>query len=96
MSEEFEKTGDSEYDTMADLIGGRVTPFLEVLCRLSEACVNFSYAAVNVSNTNVTETHEIKELLDLVFDIRKLAEETFDVVEDNFDAVLKSVKKECN
>lgn len=82
------------YENLEDILAVRVTPLVGLLCRLSDACVSFSSAAVNVAHTDVTETHEIKELLDLVFDTRKMAEKVEDVLEDRLEEVLKSLKKE--
>lgn len=97
MGEEIKNPEMEEYGSFNDFLGGEATPLLDILVKLSEACVNFSYAAVNVANTNVTETHEIKELLDLVFDIRKLSEKTLDGLEDSLEAAFKIIKeKDCD
>lgn len=75
-----------------DMLDREVNPYLDIIAKLSASANNFACAANHVSNVNATESHELKELLDLVFDIRKLAERIFDAAEDSFDDFVKEIK----
>jgi hypothetical protein len=67
-----------------EFLDGDINSAVDLLVKLSTAANNFACTANHVSNVNATESHEIKELLDLVFDIRKIAEKVLDDVEDKF------------
>jgi hypothetical protein len=57
-----------------------VVPVLNILTALSTAANFFSVSAFNLSNINFAKSHEIKKILELVYNIIDLSEDTFEVV----------------
>ncbi|KRQ87794.1 hypothetical protein ABG79_00599 [Caloramator mitchellensis] len=81
-----------KYDSFKVLCESELTPIIDVLLKLSHISVNFANTASIIKNITINETHEVKEFLDIVFDIRKLADKLEDVVEDRMDIVIKLIK----
>lgn len=75
-----------------DINTGDINSCLDILQKLSVIANNFACAANHVSNVNATECHEIKELLDIVFDVRKIAEKILDSAEDSLEDYARSLK----
>jgi hypothetical protein len=75
-----------------EIIDVDINPVVDLLMKLSGIANNFACTANHVSNVNATECHEIKELLDLTFDVRKIAEKVLDAAEDRFDCYIKNLK----
>lgn len=57
-----------------------VVPVLNILTALSTASDFFSVAAFNLSNINFAKSHEIRKLLELIYNISDLSEDVFEVV----------------
>lgn len=57
-----------------------VVPVLNILTALSTASDFFSVAAFNLSNVNFAKSHEIRKILELIYNITDLSEDVFEVV----------------
>lgn len=57
-----------------------VVPVLNILTALATTADFYSVAAFNMSNINFAKTHEIKKLLELIYNITDLSEEVFEVL----------------
>lgn len=57
-----------------------VVPVLNILTALATAADFFSVAAFNMSNINFAKSHEIRKLLELIYNISDLSEDAFEVV----------------
>jgi hypothetical protein len=80
------------YKSINEMISSECTPLLDILLKLSSIASNFASAANNAKNVTMSETHQIKELMDLTFEVRKLAEKVEKVVEDRIDYNIKIIK----
>lgn len=56
-----------------------VVPVLSILTSLATAADFYSVAAFNLSNINFAKTHEIKKILNLVYDITDVSESVLEV-----------------
>lgn len=76
MNEPIEKLGFAlKYNTVGELFNVEIIPIIDAIYKLGLAADGFGSAATSISNINITEQHQIKELLKLVFDIRRSAED---------------------
>lgn len=57
-----------------------VVPVLNILTALATSADFFSVAAFNMSNINFAKSHEIKKLLELVYNITDISEDVFEVL----------------
>jgi len=62
------------------------------MLKLSSIASNFASAANNVKNVTVNESHQIKELLNVVFEARKLADKIGKVAEERVELNLEMIK----
>ncbi|KPU45010.1 hypothetical protein OXPF_14880 [Oxobacter pfennigii] len=56
-----------------------VSPVIGILTALATAADFYSVAAFNLSNINFSKTHEIKKILNLIYDITDLSEDVLEV-----------------
>jgi NAD dependent epimerase/dehydratase family enzyme len=80
------------YKNMNELLNSECTPLIDVLFKLSSIANNFASAAHNTKNISIEDRHEIDELLDLVFETRKLADKVEKLVEENIDNSIALIK----
>jgi hypothetical protein len=80
------------YKNINEMVTAECTPLLDMLLKLSSIASNFASAANNAKNVTMSETHQIKELMDLTFEVRKLAEKIEKVVEDRVDHNLEVIR----
>lgn len=73
------------YKNINDMVTSECTPLLDILLKLSSIASNFASAANNTKNITISEKHEVNELLDLVFDVRRISEKVEKVVEERID-----------
>jgi len=73
------------YKSINDMISNECTPLVDILLKLSSIASNFASAANNTKNVTISDKHEVNELLDLVFDVRKLSEKVEKAVEERID-----------
>ena len=62
-------------------IDTEVVPLLNILAILGTASYDFSVSAFNINNNSSGKVHEVKKLLELVYDISDLSESVFEVLE---------------
>jgi len=60
-------------------IDTEVIPVLSILTSLATSSNFFSSAALNLSNINFAKTHEIKKLLNIVYEITDVSEDVLEV-----------------
>lgn len=60
-------------------IDTQVIPVLGILTSLATAADFYSVAAFNLSNINLAKTHEIKKILNLIYDITDVSESVLEV-----------------
>lgn len=60
-------------------IDTEVVPVLSILTSLATASDFFSVAAFNLSNINFAKTHEIKKVLNLIYEITDVSEDVLEV-----------------
>lgn len=65
---------------------------LDALLKLSGIATNFATAANNVKNISITDKHEVEELLELVFEARKMAERLEKIIEEQLDSDLNVIQ----
>lgn len=82
----------NKYDNIKFLVDVELAPLLEILLKLSTISNNFSSTANRIANIDITETHEIKEFLELTFDSRKLAKKVQEVIEFRTEVVVEAAK----
>ncbi|HBM80279.1 MAG: hypothetical protein QME45_14480 [Clostridiales bacterium] len=58
-----------------------VVPVLNILTALATSADFFSVAAYNMSNINFAKSHEIRKMLELIYNIADLSEDVFEVLE---------------
>jgi hypothetical protein len=80
------------YKNINEMISAECTPLLDILLKLSSAASNFASAANNVKNVSISDKKEIKQLLDLVFDIRKSSDKIEDLIDEKVDFYIKVVR----
>jgi hypothetical protein len=80
------------YKSINDMVSAECTPLIDIMLKLSSIASNFASAANNVKNVTVNESHQIKELLDMTFEARKLAEKIEKVVEDRIDNNIEIIR----
>lgn len=73
------------------MITAECSPLMDILLKLSSAAANFSSAANNVKNVSISDKNEIKDLLDLVFDISKLSSKVEKQIEERVELDLKII-----
>jgi hypothetical protein len=61
-------------------IDTEVVPVLNILSVLATAADFFSVAAFNLSNIVFAKTHEVKKILDLIYNITDISEDVLEVV----------------
>ncbi|EYE89868.1 hypothetical protein Q428_00290 [Fervidicella metallireducens AeB] len=79
------------YNNTKELIENEIIPLSTLLQQLSTSIYNMTFAADAISNINVTETHQIKELLELAYDLRRLSERVECVLKNRTDIALKAI-----
>lgn len=79
------------YKNMSEMIGAECSPLLDMLLKLSSSASNFSSAANNVKNVSISDKNEIKDLLELVFEIRKLSSKVEKLIENRLDLNLNAI-----
>lgn len=57
-----------------------VVPVLNILTALSTAADFYSVAAFNMSNISMAKTHEIRKILELIYNITDVSEDVFEVL----------------
>lgn len=76
------------YKNINEMVTAECTPLLDMLLKLSSIASNFASAANNVKNVDISEGHQVKELLDLIFEVRRLSERVEKVAEERIDTHL--------
>lgn len=61
-------------------IGLEVEPVLGILNILSLSAYNYSTAAFNLNQISLSKPHEVKKILDLIYDISDLSEDVLEVL----------------
>jgi hypothetical protein len=84
--------GNCGYKNINELVNSECTPLIDMLFKLSSIANNFASAAHNTKNISIEDRHEINELLDLVFETRKLAEKVEKLVEEKIDGSIIVIK----
>ena len=84
--------GNCGYKNISELVNSECTPLIDVLFKLSSIANNFASAAHNTKNISIEDRHEINELLDLVFETRRLAEKVEKLVEEKIDGSMIVIK----
>lgn len=79
------------YKSINEMITAECSPLMDILLKLSSAAANFSSAANNVKNVSISDKNEIKDLLDLVFDISKLSSKVEKQIEERVELDLKII-----
>jgi hypothetical protein len=79
------------YKSINDMVSAECTPLVDMLLKLSSIASNFASAANNTKNVTISDKHEVNELLDLVFDVRRLSEKVEKVVEERIDMHLEII-----
>ncbi|MCX7904411.1 MAG: hypothetical protein N2486_07850 [Caloramator sp.] len=93
MGEDLEKAGYIlKYENAKNLVECELTPLTDVLVKLSYICVNFANTASIIKNITINETHEVKEFLDIVFDMRKVADKLEDIIECRSEIIFRLIK----
>ncbi|MBZ4663956.1 MAG: hypothetical protein JG776_1671 [Caloramator sp.] len=93
MGETVEKFGFAvKYKSVGELFSTEILPIIDSISRLGVAADGFASAANSISHINFTEQHEIKELLELVFEIRRSAEDLHCLLDKRLDAAIKTVE----
>lgn len=80
------------YSTINEMVSADCTPLLDILLKLSSIASNFASAANSTKSITISDKHQVDELLDLVFDVRKLAEKVEKVVEERVECKLEIIK----
>lgn len=80
------------YKNISELISSECSPLIDMMLKLSSIASNFASAANNVKNVSVGESHQIKELLDVTFEARKLAEKIGKVAESRIESNLQIIQ----
>jgi hypothetical protein len=86
------QVGNCVYKNMNELMNCECTPLVDILFKLSSIASNFASAAHNTKNISMEDRHEIDELLDLVFETRKLAEKVEKLVEEKIEGSILVIK----
>jgi hypothetical protein len=86
------QVGNYGYKNMSELMNCECTPLIDILFKLSSIASNFASAAHNTKNVSIEDRHEIDDLLDLVFETRKLAEKVEKLVEEKIEASILVIK----
>lgn len=81
-----------KYNSSGILIGDEINALTDIYVRLAAATTSFSSAACNVKSAGLGNTHQINELLDLVFETRKLAEKVEKVLSKRTEAALDAIE----
>lgn len=84
--------GNCGYKNISELLNSECTPLIDVLFKLSSIASNFASAAHNTKNISIDDRHEIDELLNLVFETRRLAEKVEKLVEEKIEGSIMVVK----
>lgn len=93
MGETVDKFGfAAKYKSVGELFNTEILPIIDAISRLGVAADGFASAANAVSHINITEQHQIKELLELVFDIRRSAEDLQCLLDKRLCAAIKAVE----
>lgn len=79
------------YKNINEMVTAECTPLLDILLKLSSAGANFANAANNVKNVSISDKNEIKDLLDLVFDISSLSSKVEKLIEQRIEYNLKVI-----
>jgi hypothetical protein len=80
------------YKSINDMLSNECTPLIDAMLKLSSIASNFASAANNVKNVTVNESHQIKELLNVTFEARKLAEKIGKIAEERVEFNLEIIK----
>ncbi|SEF38647.1 hypothetical protein SAMN05660865_00042 [Caloramator fervidus] len=93
MGDNLEKAGFVlKYDNLKNLLECELTPLMDILLKISYISVNFANTASIIKNITINETHEVEEFLDIVFDMRKVADKLEDIIEYRSDILFKVIK----
>ena len=79
------------YKSINDMVTSDCTPLLDMLLKLSSIASNFASAANNTKNVTISDKHEVSELLDIVFEVRKISERVEKVMEERIDLNLEII-----
>lgn len=79
------------YKSINDMVTSDCTPLLDMLLKLSSIASNFASAANNTKNVTISDKHEVNELLDIVFEVRKISERVEKVMEERIDLNLEII-----
>ena len=90
--ENLNQIGNCGYKNMNELLNSECTPLLDILFKLSSIANNFASAAHNTKNISIEDRHEINELLDLVFETRRIAEKVEKLIEEKIDGSIIVIK----
>lgn len=67
------------------MVTSECNPLVDMLLKLSSIASNFASAANNTKSVSISDKHEVNELLDIVFDVRRISEKVVKVVEERVD-----------
>lgn len=73
------------------MVTSECTPLLDILLKLSSIASNFASAANNTKGVSISDKHEVEELLELVFVVRKLSEKVEKAVEERVNCNLEVI-----
>lgn len=79
------------YKSINDMVTSECTPLLDILLKLSSVASNFASAANNTKGVSISDKHEVEELLELVFVVRKLSEKVEKAVEERVNCNLEVI-----
>lgn len=72
-----------------------VSPLLRTFEVLSYSIFNLSGSAERLSNINLSKTSEIKDIIELVYDVTDSDEDVFEVLKCKIDVLIKISKSTC-
>jgi hypothetical protein len=81
----------SRYDGVKTLIDNEVNPLIDTWSKLSAIANNFSNAAEHFAHVDLSQTHEINELLDQANKARKLAEKVEREIERRTNMAIRAI-----
>lgn len=93
MNEPIEKLGFAlKYNTVGELFAVEVIPIIDAIYKLGLAADGFGSAARSIAGINITEQHQIKELLKLIYDIRRSSEDLQCLLDKRLCVAIKAVE----
>ncbi|MCX7950541.1 MAG: hypothetical protein N2594_01150 [Clostridiales bacterium] len=93
MNEPIEKLGFAlKHNTVGELFGIEIIPIIDAIEKLGVAADGFGSAARTIAGINITEQHQIKELLKLIYDIRRSAEDLQCLLDKRLCVAIKAVE----